>query len=200
MGPLESLNIISPELGLILALLVGMGFGFVLEQAGFSSSKKLAGLFYGYDFVVLRVFFTAAITAMLGTILLAYIGVLDLSLIFINPNYSWSALVGGVIMGLGFIIGGFCPGTSLCAVSIGKIDAIVFVIGLFIGSFIFAEGYPLFKGIYSAGYFGDSLIYETLGLSKGVFVLLLVSIAISAFVATYFVELHVNNEKMPKFS
>ena len=56
MGPLVP-DIIGNELNLVVALLIGIAFGFILEQAGFSTSKKLVGLFYGYDFTVLRVFF-----------------------------------------------------------------------------------------------------------------------------------------------
>ncbi len=65
MGPFVP-DLISDQLNLVVALFLGIGFGFVLEQAGFSSSRRLAGVFYGYDFTVLRVFFTAAVTAMSG--------------------------------------------------------------------------------------------------------------------------------------
>ena len=54
MGPFVP-DIISDQLNLVVALILGIGFGFVLEQAGFSSSRRLAGLFYGYDFTVLQV-------------------------------------------------------------------------------------------------------------------------------------------------
>ncbi len=46
---------------IIIAILIGIAFGFILEASGFSSSRKLAGVFYGYDFAVLKVFFTAAV-------------------------------------------------------------------------------------------------------------------------------------------
>ena len=137
MGPLVSYEIISPDTNLLLAFLIGIGFGFVLESAGFSSSRKLAGVFYGYDTVVLKVFFTAGLTAMLGLLFLSLFGWIDLSLLYINPTYLYSAITGGVIMGAGFIMGGFCPGTSFCAASIGKIDAMVFIGGLFLGILIF---------------------------------------------------------------
>jgi len=188
MGPLEGLNIISAEFDFILALLIGIAFGFVLEQAGFSSSKRLAGLFYGTDFVVLRVFFTAAVTTCLGVIIFDYFGILDSSLIYINPTFLGSAIVGGVIMGLGFILGGFCPGTSVCAAAIGKIDAIVFIGGLLIGVFIFAELYPLYEGFYHGSSYGDIKIFDTLGMSRGLFIFVLVFIALFAFVVTYFIE------------
>ena len=144
MGPLVP-DVIGNELNFIIAIFIGIAFGFILEQAGFSTSKKLVGLFYGYDFTVLRVFFTGGVTAMIGVIILGHFGLLDLSLIYINPTFLWSAIVGGLIMGLGFVIGGFCPGTSITAAAIGKIDAMIFVLGSGIGVFIFAEGYPEFK-------------------------------------------------------
>ena len=136
---------ISEEFNLVIALLVGIGFGFVLEQAGFSSTKKLVGLFYGYDFTVLRVFFTAGVTAMAGVLLLGHYGLLDLSLIYVNPTFLRSAIAGGAIMGAGFIIGGFCPGTSVCAAAVGKLDAMAFIGGSFLGVFAFAESYPFIK-------------------------------------------------------
>jgi uncharacterized membrane protein YedE/YeeE len=125
MGPFVR-DLISDQLNLVVALLLGIGFGFVLEQAGFSSSRRLAGVFYGYDFTVLRVFFTAAVTAMSGVLLLGYFGLLDTDAIFVNPTWLLPAIVGGAIMGVGFILGGYCPGTSVCAAAIGKIDAMFF--------------------------------------------------------------------------
>ena len=199
MGPLVP-DVIGNELNYIIAIFIGMGFGFVLEQAGFSSSKKLVGLFYGYDFTVLRVFFTAGVTAMMGVLLLGHFGLLDLSIIYINPTFLWSAIVGGLIMGLGFVIGGFCPGTSVCAAAIGKIDGMVFVAGTFLGVFIFAEGYPIFENLYMADAWGNVRIFETLGMSQALFAFLLTSIAITAFWATTFVEKKVNGKMNPEFS
>ena len=191
MAPLVP-TIFSNEFSLVIALIAGIGFGFTLEQAGFSSTKKLVGLFYGYDFTVLKVFFTAGVTAMIGVLLLGHWGMLDLSLIYINPTFLWSALVGGAIMGLGFIIGGFCPGTSVCAAAIGKLDALAFVFGGMIGVFAFAEGYPLFQDIFVAENWGPVLINEQLGMSKLVFAVLLSAIAFGAFYATGRIENYVN--------
>lgn len=198
MGPLVP-DIIGNELNFIVALFIGIGFGFILEQAGFSTSKKLVGLFYGYDFTVLRVFFTAGVTAMLGVIALGHFGLLDLSLIYINPTFLWSALVGGVIMGLGFVTGGFCPGTSICAAAIGKIDAMIFIVGSFIGVLIFAEGYPVFENLYLAEPWGFVRIFETLGMSQGLFAFLLTFVAIGAFWATTLIENKVNGKPNPEF-
>lgn len=199
MAPLVP-DIIGNELNLVVALLIGIAFGFILEQAGFSTSKKLVGLFYGYDFTVLRVFFTAGLTAMIGVIALGHFGLLDLNLIFINPFYIWSAITGGIIMGLGFIIGGFCPGTSICAAAIGKVDAMIFIAGSFIGVFIFAEGYPVFEELYKSGFVGYPHVFESLGMSQALFAVLLTIIAVAAFIVTTLIEKRVNGKLNPEFT
>ncbi|NJK97757.1 MAG: YeeE/YedE family protein [Bacteroidales bacterium] len=193
MGPLAPNEIISENTNLFLAFIIGIGFGFVLEQSGFSSSRKLAGVFYGYDTVVLKVFFTAAITAMLGLLFFSLFGWVDLSLIYVNPTFLYSAILGGVIMGAGFIIGGYCPGTSFCGASIGKIDAMVFIGGLFIGVIIFGAGFNIWDDLYLAEFLGNPKVSESLGLSDGIFAFLLI---IAAFAMFWVAELA--EKKFPK--
>lgn len=181
MAPLVVYEIISENMNLFLAFIIGIGFGFVLEQSGFSSSRKLAGMFYGYDTTVLKVFFTAAIVAMLGLFFSSLFGWVNLEYIYINPTYLTSAIVGGVIMGVGFILGGFCPGTSFCAAAIGKIDAFVFIGGMLIGVLVFTEGYPLWERLYLDAFMGYPTVNELLGIAPGVFVLLIILAAMSMF-------------------
>jgi rhodanese-related sulfurtransferase len=159
----------------------------------------LVGLFYGYDFTVLRVFFTAGVTAMIGVIALAHFGLLDISLIYVNPTFLWSAIVGGLIMGLGFVIGGYCPGTSVCAAAIGKIDAMIFVAGSFLGVLVFAEGYPLFEDLYKAQNWGNVTIFSVFGMSQSLFAFLLIVVAVSAFWTVTFIENKVNGKSNPEF-
>lgn len=181
MGPLIVNDIISQNTNFLLAFLIGIGFGFVLEASGFSSSRKLAGVFYGYDTVVLKVFFTAAITGMLGLLFMSLFGWIDLTYIYVNPTFMTSTLLGGVIMGAGFIMGGFCPGTSFCAASIGKIDAMVFIGGLFIGVLVFTEGYPLWEELFKANFMGSPRLNEIFGWSGGFLTLLIIIVALGMF-------------------
>ena len=181
MGPLAPNELISENTNFLLAFFIGIAFGWVLESSGFSSSRKLAGIFYGYDAVVLKVFFTAAITAMLGLLFMSLFGWIDLDLVYVNPTYLTSAIIGGIVMGAGFIMGGFCPGTGLCALSIGKIDAMVFIAGGFTGAFLFTESYPKIEELANANFRGPVKINEALGLSPGLFTLLLVAAAIAMF-------------------
>ncbi|MBS1706388.1 MAG: YeeE/YedE family protein [Armatimonadetes bacterium] len=196
MGPFVP-TFISDELSLVIALIIGIAFGYVLEQAGFSSSRRLAGLFYGYDFTVLRVFFTAAITAALGVIFLGYVGLLDRDSIYINPTFLWPAVVGGVIMGAGFILGGYCPGTSIVGAAIGKIDAMLFVLGGFIGVLIFGAMYPAIHTFYESSALGPLEVFDSLHLDQGIFVMGLIAIAIVAFVVTGKIESKVGGDSAP---
>ena len=181
MGPIIPVYEISTEFNYLIAFLIGLGFGFALEQAGFSSSRKLAGMFYGYDTVVLKVFFTAAITAMLGLAFMNYFEMIDMSIVYVNEYYIESAIIGGVIMGLGFIVGGFCPGTSVCAAAIGKLDAMAFLGGSFLGILAFGETYGLWKEIYMKSYLGGVKLSDAIGISDGLLILGVIAAAVLMF-------------------
>lgn len=181
MAPISILSNFPEWANLLTGFIIGIGFGFALEQAGFSSSRKLAGMFYGYDATVLKVFFTAAITALVGAQFLSFFGLLDLSLVYVNPYYINASIIGGIIMGAGFIMGGFCPGTGICALSIGKIDAFVFLFGGIFGAFLFAETYQWIMPLANNGYKGPMKVDEWLGVSSGVFTLLLIIAAVAMF-------------------
>jgi len=181
MAPISILNNFPEWVNLLSGFIIGIGFGFALEQAGFSSSRKLAGMFYGYDATVLKVFFTAAITALVGAQFLSFFGLLDLSLVYVNPYYINASIIGGVIMGAGFIMGGFCPGTGICALSIGKIDAFVFLFGGIFGAFLFAETYSLIEPLATSSFKGPVKVDEWLGVSAGVFTLMLILAAAAMF-------------------
>ncbi len=196
MGPFVP-DLISDQFNLVIALAVGFLFGYVLEQAGFSSSRRLVGIFYGYDLTVLRVFFTAASTAAVGLLLLGSAGLLDLSAVYVNPTWLRPALAGGVLMGLGFLLGGFCPGTSFCALAIGKVDALAFAGGSAVGIFAYAELYPRIASFADSTDLGSVRLPPMLGLSDGVFVLLLVLAAVGVFAAGARVEKRVARAAAP---
>ncbi len=181
MGPLIPNDLLSHEWNFIIAIIIGIAFGYILEASGFSSSRKLAGVFYGYDFVVLKVFFTAALVAIIGILYMDYLGYLDFNLLYIHPTYLWGAIIGGIIMGLGFVSGGFCPGTSLCGVAIGKIDAWVFVGGIYIGIFSFSELYTLFEPLYNGSFDGHVTLMDTFGVNPYWFVFGFTILAIVSF-------------------
>jgi hypothetical protein len=130
---------------------------------------------------VIKVFFTAAIVALIGSQFLSYFGLLNLNQVFVNEFYVNASIVGGIIMGAGFIMGGFCPGTGLSALSIGKIDAMIFFAGGLTGAFLFAETYPLIQDLANGTYKGPIKINEVLGISPGLFIFLLIIAAVAMF-------------------
>jgi hypothetical protein len=182
MGPLIPNGAIPYEWNSIIAIIIGIFFGFILESSGFSSSRKLAGVFYGYDFAVLKVFFTAALVAIIGLLYMDYLGYLDIGQMYIHPTYLWGAIVGGAIMGIGFVAGGFCPGTSLCAVAIGKIDAFVYVFGILIGIVLFSEFFPLLQPLYEGYFKGNITLMDSLNVNPYWFVFIFTVLAIGIFV------------------
>ncbi len=188
MGPLIPNGIIAGNWDFVIAILLGVAFGFILEASGFSSSRNITGVFYGYNFVVLRVFFTAVVVAMVGILYFDYFDWLDLSKIFILPTYLTPMIVGGVIMGIGFILGGFCPGTSFTAVAIGKIDGLVFTIGLYLGIYIFSIGFPLIGDFYNSGNLGNVTLTDVTGIDASWFAFGFTVIALAAFWGTSLIE------------
>jgi uncharacterized protein len=188
MGPLIPNGYIPAGWDFVIAILLGMAFGFILEASGFSSSRNIVGVFYGYNFVVLRVFFTAVIVAMVGLLYFDYFGWLDMSKIFILPTYLSPMILGGVIMGLGFILGGFCPGTSFTAIAIGKIDGLIFTVGLYLGIYIFSISFPLFSDFYYSENMGNVTLMDVTGISAQWFAFGFVVIALTAFWVTMFIE------------
>src|SRR6266545_4572796 len=162
--------------------LIGFAFGFTLEMSGFGNSRKLAAQFYLTDLTVLKVMFTAIITAMVLTFGAVGLGILNFNQVWVNPTYLASGILGGLIMGVGFIVGGFCPTTSLAAASTGKVDGIFFVFGGFFGAFLFSETEKYFDNWYTnAGYYGRLTLDQVFHLPVGVVVLLVVLMALFMF-------------------
>jgi hypothetical protein len=167
---------------------IGFGFGAVLELAGFGDTRKLAAQFYLTDMTVLKVMFTAIVVAAVLLALASGFGLLDMSRVFVNPTLLPSEILGGLIMGVGFVLGGFCPGTSLVAASTLKVDGMLFVLGGLVGVFLFGETVGSYEPFWLSGNLGRFTLPEWFGLSTGTTVLLVVGMALAAFVVAEAVE------------
>jgi hypothetical protein len=187
-GPVTQALHLSFSTEMVIAVLVGLGFGFTLERAGFGRSDNLAAIFYGRDFRVMRVMFTAIVTAMIGLYFLDLAGILPLASIGILDTYLWAQLVGGLLLGVGFIVGGWCPGTSIVGVMSGKIDALLFVFGLVVGSLVFTLGFDGLEPLQDAGARGRLLLPDAFHVPSGVAVLAVALFAVGAFWAVGKIE------------
>lgn len=185
-------GMLDQPIGLLLAMLVGTGFGFWLERAGFGSSRKLTSIFYLQDFAVLKVMFSAMVTAAIGLQVLAATGHVDLAQLYVPESIVWPQLAGGLLFGIGFVTGGFCPGTAVVGLASGKLDALVFLVGAGFGSLAFAVLQPELGGFLQAGTCAIGSLPRQLGVSHGIGVAALTTIALAAFALATQVERRMN--------
>jgi hypothetical protein len=144
--------------------------------------------FYLDDLSVFKVMFTAVVTAMLGVTYLSWVGFLDLSLVYLVPTYWVPQVVGGLLLGVGFVVGGYCPGTSIVSAATGKLDGLVFVFGCCAGTLGFAVAFPFLGSLYTAGDLGTRTLPQVTGLPWGVVVFAVVLIAVGGFAGATWVE------------
>ena len=161
-----------------LYLLIGFAFGFIIESAGFGDARRLAAQFYWRNLAVLKVMLTAILVAMVLIFWSTALGWLDYDEVWVNPTYLAPGILGGLIMGAGFVLGGFCPGTSLVGAATLKVDAIWFLAGAAVGILGFGETVELFNDFWHATHLGRLTLQDWLGLSTGVLVLVLVALGI----------------------
>ena len=152
---------------LALAVLLGIGFGYCLERAGFGSARKLTAVFYLHDKSVVKVMFTAIVTTMVGLFVLSSVGVLALSDLYIEPTSYAAQLLGGLVFGAGFVIGGYCPGTSVAGIATGKKDAMVFAVGMLAGVMAYAELTPGIEAWIAATSQGELTLPTLTGIAMG---------------------------------
>jgi len=187
--PFESLSDERRALGLGVAVVVGIAFGFVQERSGFGRAQKLVGQFYGYDMTVFKVMFTSIVTAMLGTVVLSGLGLLELRAVEFNyPTFLWPMIVGGVTLGVGFIVSGYCPGTSLVAAASGKLDGLVTVLGVVLGTLVYAETEPAMGGFQNSGKLGGFFLYQWLHVPRPLLAVIIAVLAVVAFAAATRIE------------
>ena len=170
-----------------LAVVSGAAFGFVLERAGFGDARRLAAQFYLTDMRVLKVMFSAIVTAAVGLALLRVAGALDMDAVYINPTFLGAQIVGGVIFGVGFVVAGHCPGTAVVSAVNGRINGIVFLVGAGTGALGYAVVYDKIARFATAGG-GRRTLDEWLGVSYGTATLGVVVLAMAFFVGAEWVE------------
>ena len=181
-APLYELGRIGDGAALAVALLLGAAFGWFLERGGLGNARKLAGQFYLADFTVVKVMLSAIVTAMLGLFWLGKLGVVDVSRVYVPETYLLPQLVGGLVFGGGFVVGGLCPGTSCVAAATGRLDGFALVGGMLGGIWLFGEAFPLIERFYGSTPRGALTLPALVGLPHGVVVFAVVAMALGAFV------------------
>jgi hypothetical protein len=150
------------RLQLLLGLLVGICFGFLLQRAGITRYERLLGQLLLQDWTVVKVLLTAVLTGMLGTHLLARFGIVRIK----EKRGAWGATaVGGLVFGVGFGLLGYCPGTMAGAVGQGSLDALAGgVPGMLLGSWIYTVAFDrLNRTVLQRGAFQYNKLQHLLG-------------------------------------
>lgn len=187
--PIASLSGEHRTLGLALAVALGVAFGFVLERAGVGRATKVVAQFYGRDMTMLRVLFTGIVTAMLGALLLSAAGLLDLPFIQLRyPTFLWPMIVGGIVLGAGIVLAGYCPGTCLVGVASGKLDAVATLGGLVVGALAHAELEGAMGAFPQSGALGSFTLAQWLRLPLPAVAGLVAAVAVLAFLAAGRIE------------
>ena len=169
----------SASLGI--ALLIGIAFGVVLEQAGLGRARKLVGQFYGTDFCVFKVMFSAILTTLLGSFWLARLGLVDLAGFYVPETFLLPQLVGGLVFGIGFVLAGLCPGTACVAAASGRLDGLAVMGGLLAGIGSCGLLFDHLQPFYTSTAYGTVTLPRLFDLPYGVVVLLVVAMALLAF-------------------
>ena len=187
-APFLETNVSGEAASLVVAIVIGIAFGWFLERSGMGSARKLAGQFYLRDLTVFKVMFTAIITAMLGVFWLSWAGLLDLDRIFVPETWIVPQLAGGVIFGIGFAISGLCPGTSCVAAATGRIDGLAVVGGMFAGVLGTGLLFNKLQDFYLSTPRGVYTLPQLFNVSQGAITFAVVLIALAGFKLAEMIE------------
>ena len=168
--------------GVASGLFCGVLFGYALENAGFASPRKLTAQFRFTDWSVFKVMFIAIIVAAIGLYAVTAAGFLPANGVFIPTTFFWATLSGGALVGAGMAIGGYCPGTSSVALASGRIDGLFFMIGMVLGTGLFAGVFDPLKDFYlsAQGPQGQTL-GALFGISTWAVLVILIIVAVIGF-------------------
>lgn len=136
--------------GNLVVLIAGFFFGYFLEVSGLGSPRKLNAQFTLRDWSVFKVMFVAIVVAAAGLWLFDVLSWLRFDALKVPTTFFWAMAVGGALLGAGLAIGGYCPGTSVVGLFSGRIDAVFFMLGMLIGTTIFAASFDALQDLYLA--------------------------------------------------
>jgi uncharacterized membrane protein YedE/YeeE len=173
--------VVSTTGALAAAWVIGVAFGWLLERAGLGSARKLVGQFYLTDFTVLKVLFSALVTAMLGAFWLDRAGLLDLRAVYLPETFAVPQALGGALFGAGLVVAGLCPGTSCVAAATGRRDGLAVMAGLLLGIALFNLAFDALDQVYGSTPLGAVTLPDVLHLPAGVVVGMVTGMALIAF-------------------
>jgi hypothetical protein len=162
---------------LVLGLVFGVVFGFLLQKSGVARYEVLMGQLLLTDFTVIKVMLTAIVVGMVGIFSLHRLGLVELHA---KPTHYAANIAGGLLFGVGLGVLGYCPGTGVAALGQGNYDAIAGILGLMAGSYLFAETSGFVGAtIDKVGSRGRLLLPDLLGMKRAGFIALFVPLLVA---------------------
>lgn len=165
---------------LLLAIVFGLAFGFLLQKSGVAKYHILVGVLLFQDFTVIKVMVSAIIVGSAGLFVLNRLGLVELKL---KPTRYGANVIGGLIFGAGFAFSGYCPGTGAAALGQMNYDALFVIAGMIAGSYLFAEvsGWAS-RTVQKWGERGKLAIPDALGVPRAGFLLIMLALLVLGLV------------------
>lgn len=125
---------------LLWGLLVGVAMGALIQRVGASSPAAILENLRLRDLSVIKFMAT---TIAVGSLLSFLMSAGGAPMHFdIKPTYVLGVALGGVIFGVGFALGGYCPGTCVVGIGEGRKDAWAAMGGGVLGALVFTLAWP----------------------------------------------------------
>lgn len=166
-----------------LALGFGFGivFGFLLQKGGVAKYEVLLGALLLTDFTVMKIMLTAIVVGMVGIFAMHALGWVKLH---VKPTRYAANVIGGLLFGVGFALLGYCPGTGAAALGQGNFDAIAGILGLMVGSHLYAEmSHALASTILKWGNRGGIMLPDLIGMQLRLFLIGFVPLLVAVLFA-----------------
>ena len=168
----------------LLGFIIGILFGAALFLGGLADPDKIVGTLRLKDFHAMRTIAVFVLVGMLGTWILDLAGVAHFS---VKPTALVAVSLGGALLGMGFGMTGYCPGTGLACAASGRLDALVTVVGMVLGALVFILIYPsIVVPIDAMANYGKIMVSDAdvTGVARGVWVIAFVVVGGLALVLT----------------
>ena len=169
---------------LVLGLIFGTVFGFLLQKGGVGKYQVLIGMLLLRDFTVMKIILSAVVVGMIGIHAMHAAGLVKLH---VKPTRYGANTLGGVLFGIGFALAAYCPGTSAAALGQGNYDAVAVILGMMAGSYVFAEASGwIARTVNRWGDRGELTLERWLGLSRTAFIPMFAAVVVLVLVAVHF--------------
>ncbi|MEZ6004500.1 MAG: YeeE/YedE thiosulfate transporter family protein [Planctomycetota bacterium] len=130
---------------IFLAIVLGAAFGFVLDRIGATNPNWIGSMLGLRKLHLMKTILLGIGVASVLMFAGQKLGFVDVGHMSVKAAYVGVAL-GGVMLGIGWAVSGYCPGTGVCAAAAGRRDALGFLLGGLLGAGAYMVTYPFWKG------------------------------------------------------